>query len=168
MPAGANSRASEAVIATQERSERGPEPDAVIRPAGCRPSPSRRPPRDNLSVDLGMALNRPELDRYLDRVGDRWPIEAAILGGARVADQRGAPAQRERGPEFVLILVSSAFDGMPWLERVYQAGALWDALEMGSPADVHCYTPPEFARKRESLRVVRETADGGLDLLATN
>lgn len=116
-------------------------------------------------MELGTALNRRELRRYLDRVGDRWPIEAALLGGARVADERGAPPQRERGPEFVLILISSAYDGMPWLERVYQAGSLWDALEMGAAADVHCYTPTEFERKRISLRVVRETAEQGVDLL---
>ena len=116
-------------------------------------------------MELGTALNRRELRRYLDRVGDRWPIEAALLGGARVADERGAPPQRERGPEFVLILISSAYDGMPWLERVYQAVSLWDALEMGAAADVHCYTPTEFERKRISLRVVRETAEQGVDLL---
>jgi hypothetical protein len=69
-------------------------------------------------VDVGTALNRRELRRYLDRIGDRWPIEYAVLGGARVADEQGAPPQRERGPEFVVILVSSAYDGMPWLERV--------------------------------------------------
>src|SRR5438309_6125797 len=117
-------------------------------------------------MELGIAVKRRELRRYLDRVGDRWPIEAAALGGARVADERGAPAQRERGPEFVVILVSSAYDGMPWLERVYHAGSLWDALEMGAPAEVHCYTPAEFGRKRQLLRVVREAADEGLDLLA--
>ncbi len=111
-------------------------------------------------------LNRRELQGYLIRVGDRWPIEAALLGGARVADERGAPPQRERGPEFVVILVSSAFHEMPWLERVYQAGSLWDGLEMGAPADVHCYTPAEFERKRGALRVVRETVEQGLDLLA--
>jgi hypothetical protein len=49
---------------------------------------------------------------------------------------------------------------------VHQAGSLWDALEMGAPADVHCYTPDEFKRKRESLHVVRDTVDHGLDLLA--
>ena len=109
-------------------------------------------------------LNQTELRRYLDRIGDRWPIEQAMLGGARVDDQAGAPPQRERGPEFILILISSAYDGMPWLERVYQAGALWDALEMGAPADIHCYTPAEYERKLGTLRVVRETAERGLDL----
>jgi uncharacterized protein len=112
------------------------------------------------------ALNRPELERYVRRVGDRWPIDVALLGGARVADERGALPQRERGPEFVVVFVSPAYDGMPWLERVYHAGALWDGLEMGDSAEVHCYTPAEFGRKRETLKVVREAAENGLDLLA--
>ena len=73
-----------------------------------------------------------------------------------MADEHGAGEQRERGPEYVVILVSQAFDGMPWLERVYQCGALWDGAEMGGPADVHCYTAVEFERKRASLRRVRE------------
>jgi hypothetical protein len=113
-----------------------------------------------------VALNRRELRRYLERVDDRWTIDSAILGGARVADEHGALPQRERGPEYVVVLVSSAYDGMPWLERVYHAGSLWDALEMGAPADVHCYTPDEFERKRSSLRVVREAVEHGIDLMA--
>ena len=111
-------------------------------------------------------LNDRELDRYVQRVSDRWPLERAHLGGARVEDLQGAWPQRERGPEFVVVLVSEFFDGVPWLERVYQAGALWDAAEMGAEADVHCYTAAEFDRKRESLRRVREVARDGLDLLA--
>jgi hypothetical protein len=113
------------------------------------------------------ALNRRELDRYARRVGDRWPLDRALLGGARVDDARGLGEQRERGDEYVVVLVSTAFDGVPWLERVYQAGSLWDAYEMGGPVDVHCYTPAEFERKRDSLRVVRETAEHGLELLPT-
>jgi uncharacterized protein len=124
------------------------------------------PHGDNRPVELGTALNRRELQRYLDRVGDRWQIEMAFLGGARVADEYGAPPQRERGPEFVVVLVSSAYQGMPWLERVYHAGSLWDGLEMGAPADVHCYTPDEFERKRGTLRDVREAVEHGLDMLA--
>ena len=111
-------------------------------------------------------LNLRELRRYIDRIGDRWPVQEALLGGARVADEQGAPPQRERGPEFIVIFVSEAFDGVPWLERVYQAGSLWDALEMGGHADVHCYTPDEFRRKRTTLRSVRETVVSGLDLMA--
>ena len=110
-------------------------------------------------------LNRRELERYVQRVTDRWPVSRALLGGARVADLRGAGPQRERGPEYVVVFVSEHFDGVPWLERVYQTGSLWDAYEMGAPADVHCYTPAEFERKRETLPLVREAAEHGLELL---
>ena len=110
-------------------------------------------------------LNHRELERYLQRVADRWPIQRALLGGARVDDLRGVGPQRERGPEFVIVLVSEHFDGVPWLERVYVAGSLWDAYEMGATADVHAYTPSEFERKRESLHTVRQAADHGLELL---
>jgi hypothetical protein len=105
-----------------------------------------------------------ELERYARRVGDRWPLQHIYVGGARIADQRGAGPQRERGPEYVVVLVSEYFDGVPWLERVYQAGALWDASEMGAEADVHCYTPAELERKRESLRTVREAVEDGVAL----
>ena len=110
-------------------------------------------------------LNHRELERYVQRVADRWPIQRALLGGARVEDLRGAGPQRERGPEYVIVLVSEHFDGVPWLERVYQAGSLWDALEMGAAAEVHCYTPAEFERKREQLPAVRDAATHGLELL---
>ena len=113
----------------------------------------------------GSGLNHRELELYVQRVADRWPIQRALLGGARVADLRGAGPQRERGPEFVVVLVSEHFDGVPWLERVYVAGSLWDAYEMGAPADVHCYTPGEFSRKLESMPAVREAAEQGLELL---
>jgi hypothetical protein len=111
-----------------------------------------------------VALNDRELQRYLQRISDRWPIERALLGGARVDDLQGAPPQRERGPEYVVVLVSSGFDGVPWLERVHQAGSLWDASEMGDRAEVHCYTPAEMERKIVQLARVRRVADRGLEL----
>ena len=113
-------------------------------------------------------LNLRELGRYVARVSDRWPVERALLGGARVEDARGAGPQRERGPEYVVVLVSPHFGGVPWLERVYQAGNLWDSSEMGANADVHCYTPKEFDRKVERLAAVRAVAEHGVDLLAAS
>jgi hypothetical protein len=112
-------------------------------------------------------VNRRELDRYLRRVSDRWALDGALVSGAQVDDEQGAGPQRERGPEWIVVLVAGAFDGVPWLERVYQAGALWDATEMGGPADIHCYTPAEFGRKRAQLPAVRRAAERGIDLLAS-
>jgi hypothetical protein len=107
-----------------------------------------------------------ELRRYARRVAGRWPLDRALLGGARVADAQGAPPQRERGEEYVVVLVSRGFDGVPWLERVHQAASLWDGSEMGGAADVHCYTPLEFERKIAALPRVRDAAERGLDLLS--
>jgi hypothetical protein len=116
-------------------------------------------------VQVTAAVNRGELRRYLGRIVDRWPITRAYLGGARVADELGAWPQRERGPEFVIVLVSDTFHAVPWLERVYVDGNLWDGLEMGAAAEFHCYTPEEFERKQTSLAAVREAVGHGLNLL---
>lgn len=112
-------------------------------------------------------LNERELGRYVQRVDGRWPLERVILGGARVLDMRGAPPQRERGAEYVVVLISEYFDGVPWLERVYQAASLWDADEMSGHADVHCYTPGEFARRCASLPIVRAVTEHGIELVGT-
>jgi hypothetical protein len=118
-------------------------------------------------VELSTALNLRELQRYLGRIGDRWPLQMVLLAGARVADMRAGRVTREnRGHEFVVVLVSEGFDGVPWLERVHQAGALWDALEMGGGADIHCYTPAEYLRRRETTPSVRTAAERGVLLYA--
>jgi uncharacterized protein len=88
-------------------------------------------------------------------VGDRWPVEALYVGGRRIT---GAA----ESPDFVVVVVSQGFDGVPWLERVRQAQALWDGAEMGGDADVHCYTPVELERKREALPAVREAVEEGI------
>lgn len=110
-------------------------------------------------------LDRTELSAYIARIGERFPLHRAFLGGARVDDEQGAPSQRERGPELVVVLVSDHFDGIPWLERVYQAASLWDAYTMGGRAEIHCYTRAEYARKVRSLPIVRHTARCGLALV---
>jgi hypothetical protein len=88
-------------------------------------------------------------------VGDRWPVEALYVGG-------GVITGAAQGPDFVVVVVSQGFDGVPWLERVRQAQALWDGAEMGADADVHCYTPVELERKREALAAVREAVEEGI------
>jgi hypothetical protein len=122
---------------------------------------------DNRAVQATLALNRPELRRYLERIGDRWRLDGAYLGGSALA---GGPTEQSlagRALEFTVVLVSDAFDEVPWLERTYVATSLWDALEMGAPADLHCYTRAEFERKRDSMPAVRDAVSHGLDLLVS-
>ena len=64
------------------------------------------------------------------------------------------------------MLVSDHFDGIPWLERVYQAGDRCGTPTRWAPApSVHCYTPAEFERKVEQLPLVRAAIEHGLELL---
>jgi uncharacterized protein len=88
-------------------------------------------------------------------VGDRWPVEALYVGG-------GVITGASESPDFVVVVVSQGFDGVPWLERVRQAQALWDGAEMGGDAAVHCYTAIELERKREALPAVREAVEEGI------
>ena len=149
------------------RSSRWPASARTSSPSSHRAglSPRRRVGHNWRWVTTFDELNHRELERYVRRVSDRWPLDRALLGGARVADLRGAGPQRERGPEYVIVLVSEHFDGVPWLERVYVTGTLWDAYEMGAQADMHAYTPAEFERKRENMPAVRDAAEWGLELL---
>lgn len=112
-----------------------------------------------------LALNRAELRRYLERIGDRWRLSGAYVGGSALTGAAGEQPLAGRPLEFTVVLVSDAFDEIPWLERTYVASSLWDALEMGAPADLHCYTRAEFERKRESTPAVRDAVGHGLDLL---
>jgi hypothetical protein len=128
-----------------------------------------------------IALNRAELRRYIERIGRRWRLDGAYLGGSALTGESNgdSPIERvsdslsdrtrdplgDRAGEFTVVLVSDAFDEIPWLERVYVATSLWDALEMGAPADVHCYTRAEFERKRDTTPAVRDATWHGLDLL---
>lgn len=112
-----------------------------------------------------LALNRAELRRYLERIGDRWRLDGAYLGGSAFTGGSAEQSLAERSVEYTVVLVSDAFDEIPWLERVYVATSLWDALEMGAPVDAHCYTRAEFERKRDSMTAVRDAVWHGLDLL---
>jgi len=93
-----------------------------------------------------------ELRSYLRRVGERWPLEAAY--------------HRRRDPdeEHLVVLVSQAFDGMPWLERTTTARNLWDAGTMKGGVDIHCYTPAEMERKRATVRPISAAIEKGSEL----
>ncbi|MBV9818077.1 MAG: hypothetical protein JOZ07_06970 [Solirubrobacterales bacterium] len=113
-------------------------------------------------MELNPALNLRELQRYLGRVDDRWPLAVVMVGGSRVDEFRGFTPDGVRDTPFVVVLVSHAFESLPTHERTYQAASLWDALEMGDPAEVYCFTTPEFLRRRLSTPAVRAVIERGL------
>ena len=111
-------------------------------------------------------LNHRELERYVQRVSDRWPVQRALLGGARVADLRGAGPQRERGPEYVDRARLRA------LRRRAVAGARVRLRQpVGRVRDGRAgrrpllHARPSSSVSSSQLAVVREAAERGLELL---
>jgi uncharacterized protein len=98
-------------------------------------------------------LNDDELRRYLERISDRWRLDGAYVS-ARASDAK-QKLTGEPIPGFTVILISDAFDEIPWLERVYVATSLWDASEMGAKANVLCYTQSEFERRDDGSPAAR-------------
>ena len=60
----------------------------------------------------------------------------------------------------------AALHGIEALPDRQRAALVAIAVADRPHADVHCYTPQEFERKRESLPLVRRVSDHGVDLLA--
>jgi hypothetical protein len=95
------------------------------------------------------------IGKFLRRVSERFPLERAVLFGSRA-----------RGDELVesdydLLLVSEAFRGLGFAERIAEVQALWDLPEGLEPL---CYTPDELERKRREIGIVAEGLREGREL----
>ena len=60
-----------------------------------------------------------------------------------------------------LLIVSDAFRDIRWLDRPVR---VYEALELPFGADLLCYTPEEYQRKRHELGIVRIATQEGIVL----
>lgn len=102
-----------------------------------------------------LGVDRSALERFLARVAERFPLERAILFGSRA-----------RGTELVdsdydLVLVSRAFEGLTWQERVTAVLELW---ELDVDLQPLCYTPEELARKSQEICTTAEAVREGIEV----
>lgn len=61
-----------------------------------------------------------------------------------------------------LVIASESFRNIRWLDR---PGCVIEALGLNFGVDLFCYTPEEYARKREEFGIVRTACEEGLSLL---
>ena len=71
---------------------------------------------------------------------------------------------RAKGNAFVysdydFLIVSNAFDGMNWLDRISKIVELWDCE---ANIDVLPYTPKEFERKKFQRTIVQQAVKEGI------
>lgn len=99
-----------------------------------------------------LGVDRARLTGFLERVHLRFPLEQAILFGSR------ARSEELLDSDYDLILVSAAFEGMGWTDRIRAVLDLWD---LDADLQPLCYTPAEFARKAAEISTVAEAVRQG-------
>ncbi len=93
-----------------------------------------------------------ELKGFLERVRKKLGPSQVILFGSR------ARGEELKNSDYDLIVVSQAFEGLPFLQRLTMLYELWD---LDRDADLLAYTPAEFEEKKKELGVVRKAAVEG-------
>lgn len=99
-----------------------------------------------------LGVDRARLTVFLERVHRIFPLGQVILFGSR------ARSEELLDSDYDLILVSSAFEGMSWTDRIRAVLDLWDLDVDLQPL---CYTPSEFTRKTEEISTVAEAVRHG-------
>jgi predicted nucleotidyltransferase len=95
--------------------------------------------------------------RHLPGLVERWRPSEVLLFGS------WARGENLLESDLDLVVVSDRFEGIPWVER---AARVAKDLRLYEAADLLCYTPEEFARKRREYGIVRVAAEEGRSLLA--
>lgn len=97
-----------------------------------------------------------QVKHVLKQVHKDFPLQKALLFGSRARNNWLYTSDVD------LLLVSESFDKIAFLDRGKHVYQYWD-----SPLELHvvCYTPKEFARKKEQLGIVQQAAKEGKNLL---
>jgi len=93
-----------------------------------------------------------EVKAFVRKLQKEFRPEKIILFGSR------AKGEFWKRSDYDFVIVSPAFEGMHWLDRISIVVKLWDSL---SDIDALPYTPKEFEEKRKSSSVVRSAVRHG-------
>ncbi len=102
-----------------------------------------------------LGVDEAGLGAFLARVDARFSLERALLFGSR------ARGDELRESDYDVVLVSAAFEGTRFTERLAAVRDFWALPER---LEVLCYTPAEFERKRHEIGIVSEAVREGRDL----
>lgn len=108
-----------------------------------------------VDVDEKVARFRREV---LPRLVARFRPSHVLVFGSRA---RGDALKHS---DLDVLIVAEAFREIPWLDRPVSVHRECD-IRFG--VELLCYTPEEYARKREELGIVRAVSAEGVELLVT-
>ena len=92
----------------------------------------------------------------LPRLIPRLRPSAVLVFGSR------ARGEALRDSDLDVLVVADAFRDVAWLDRPVR---VYEECDIRFGVELLCYTPEEFARKREELGIVRTAVAEGVDLL---
>jgi hypothetical protein len=96
------------------------------------------------------------LRNYKERLAKKKiPVQFLLLFGSRARGDARADS------DYDLIVVSKHFANIPWLKRSLPC---YDAWDYNTGADILCYTPEEYERKKKGLNVVSIAAAEGVEI----
>lgn len=94
-------------------------------------------------------------EEHLQRLQSSWEPDLVLVFGSRA---RGDALEDS---DLDLIVVSPRFEGIPFLDRIHR---VLDDLQVPFGVDLLCYTPAEFAEKRDELGTVGAAVAEGVPL----
>jgi len=92
---------------------------------------------------------------FIDEVERRFTPEKIILFGSR------ARGDHLKNSDYDMVVVSRAFEGIHFLERLSSLFELWN-YEFG--LDILAYTPEEFEERKDDLGIVGKAARNGVEV----
>lgn len=98
-------------------------------------------------------IDRAALTRFLQAVSARFPLDRVVVFGSR------ARGDELLDSDYDVLLISPAFAGVPWSDRMRAVLDVWDLDVDLTPL---CYTPEEFTRKSQEISVVAEAVREGV------
>lgn len=95
----------------------------------------------------------PGFEQFLKRLKRKVSPSRVLLFGSRASGEHLLTSDVD------LLIVSEAFDGMPWRNRVQLVLSLWEGDLTLEPL---CYTESEFRTRSKQASIVREAARTGV------
>lgn len=96
-----------------------------------------------------------EIESFLVKVKNQFHPDLILLFGSRARDEH------LKYSDYDLLIVSENFEGVHFLERIYQLLELWD---YDWDVDILPYTPKEFHKKKNQIGIVNQAVKEGIVL----
>lgn len=101
----------------------------------------------NRNVNIKDAVLQDFLDKYLAKIDSLYSPQSMYLFGSRVYGSASPESDID------MVLVSASFNGKKF---VFRMGNLLKNIDYPKHIDAICYTPEEFAKKRNEIGLIRD------------